>query len=97
MKKEKDELLRLMAKFRSRLDILWRIATRINEGNFPPDQSVGSCPHYDTPLIPLIGVDIEKGESMKKPTYEKAIKIAFETIMADFYRAEELIKGSTLN
>jgi hypothetical protein len=94
MKKEKEEVLRLMAKFRSRLDILWRIATRICEGDFPPGQPLGSYRHYDTPLIPLIGIDIEKGKEMKKPIYEEAIKIAFETIMADFYKAEELIKSS---
>jgi len=96
MEEEKEEILRLMAKFRSRLDILWRIATRICEGDFSPGQPVGSCRHFDTPLIPLIGIDLEKGKEMKKPIYEQAIKIAFETIMADFYRAEERIKESFL-
>ena len=92
MQPHKEEILHLMAKFRSRLDILWRIATRICAGDFPSGQTIGSYPQYDTPLLPLIGIELDKDENLTRPAYEDAIKIAFESIMADFYRAEALIK-----
>ncbi len=95
MQKEmtKEEILDLMAKFRSRLDILWRIKTQIYEGSIPAGQAIGVYQHHDIPLIPLIGIDPKKIDDMKRPTYEVAVKVAFESVMADFYRIEEMIEG----
>ena len=96
MQKEytKDEILGLMAKFRSRLDILWRIITRICEGSFPSSQIVGGCQQYDIPLQSLAKIDFSQIDNIYKPTYEEAAKVAFETVMADFYRIEALIEES---
>ena len=90
----KDEILGLMAKFRSRLDILWRLITRICEGSFPSGQTVGNCQHYDIPLQSLAKIDFGQVDTVYKPTYEEAAKVAFETVMADFYRIEALIEES---
>ena len=84
----------MTAKFRSRLDVLWRIATRICDGSFPSGQTIGSHSHFDTPLLPLLNIDATGDNKVEKPTYEEAIKIAFETIMADFYRIEDIIEES---
>ncbi len=96
MQKEmtKEEILDLMAKFRSRLDILWRIKTQICEGSIPAGQAIGVYQHHDIPLIPLIGIDPKKVDDMKRPTYEDAVKVEFEFVMADFYRIEEMIVES---
>ena len=90
----KKEILGLMAKFRSRLDILWRIKTQLYEGSIPAGQAIGIYQHHDIPLIPLIGIDPKKIDDMKRPTYEDAVKVAFESVMADFYRIEEMIAES---
>ena len=90
----KKEILGLMAKFRSRLDILWRIKTQLYEGSIPAGQAIGIYQHHDIPLIPLIGIDPKKIDDMKRPTYEDAVNVAFESVMADFYRIEEMIAES---
>ena len=90
----KKEILGSMAKFRSRLDILWRIKTQIYEGSIPANQAIGVYQHHDIPLIPLIGIDPKKVDDIKRPTYEDAVKVAFEFVMADFYRIEEMIVES---
>jgi len=90
----KKEILDLMAKFRSRLDILWRIKTQICEGSIPAGQTIGVYQHHDIPLFPLIGIDLKTINDIRRPTYEEAIKIAFETVMSDFYRIEEWIEES---
>ncbi len=94
MQKEntKDEILCLMAKFRSRLDILWRIIIRICEGSFPSSQTVGDYHPYDIPLRSLVKIDFSQVDNAYKPTYEEAAKVAFETVMADFYRIEALLE-----
>lgn len=96
MQKEipKKEILALMAKFRSRLDILWRIVTQICDGSLESGRSIGSYPTYDTPLLPLLGINLEQYQEITRPTYEDAVKIAFETIMSDFYKIEDLIEDS---
>jgi hypothetical protein len=92
--KTKAEILGMMAKFRSRLDILWRLIIQISDGSIRTGQTIGHYQHYDTPLLPLIVKDLKEFNDKKKPTYEDAVKIAFETIMADFYRIEALIDES---
>ena len=96
MQKEipKKEILALMAKFRSRLDTLWRIVTQICDGSLASGRSIGSYPPYDIPLLPLIGINLEQYQEITRPTYEDAVKIAFETIMSDFYEIEDLIEES---
>lgn len=90
----KKEILAQMAKFRSRLDILWRIATQICDGSLGSGRPIGSYPPYDIPLLPLIGINLEQDREIARPTYEDAVKIAFETIMSDFYKIEDLIEES---
>ena len=96
MQKEmtKEEILDLMAKFRSRSDILWRIKTQICEGSIPAGQAIGVYQHHDIQLIPLIGIDLKTINDIRRPTYGEAIKVAFETVMSDFYRIEEWIEES---
>ena len=96
MQKEipKKEILASMAKFRSRLDILWRIATQICDGSLASGRAIGSYPPFDIPLLPLTGINLEQHHETARPTYEDAVKIAFETIMSEFYKIEDLIEES---
>ncbi len=90
----KKEILALMARFRSRLDILWRIATQINDGSLASGRTMGSYPPFDIPLLPLLGINLEQHPETARPTYEAAVKIAFETLMSEFYKIEDLIEES---
>ena len=73
---------------------MWRIIIKICEGSFPSSQTVGDYHPYDIHLQVLAKIDFSQADNDYKPTYEEAAKVAFETVMADFYRIEAVIEES---